>query len=969
MNFGYDASGNRVVAENESSSEEEEEEVQSSSTLDDVKERCGGSDSEADSSDDGDESSSNTSSSSSEAEIIVGEEPTHRIDQPLVNAEAILVGGARQRDQRHTFFIEHKSGGTGDQAPSTTLLLTDRKTPVEATSAFMDMLAASKNSPRVRNAALIGALHHGKTSLLQMWMEGSAESSGASADSGGYRQSVDEMERGVSIKCHVVTLIARGAALEQASHLLTLIDTPGHNDFVCEAAAGLRLADAAVLCVDVVESLLASTEAQLQRAVQQERLPVVLVLTKLDRLIVELKLPPADAYRKLRLVIDTVNNAILRFGGSDGAKMLVSPENGTVLFSSAALGFCFTLETFSVKYAAAYPGVHPAALSKHLWGQITFDGGAFKPLTNVRQRNTFVQFILEPLYKMALTQLPRSPFQAAREAVAHFFGSPAEEGLDALLSVLPPPLQRSRWLETAYQLGAGGGEVEDVEEASAAPLAVAPLVRLYAEGGAVAAVVRVVRGTLERAAALAAVDDACSEAEPCYPVKVDRMFVLTPQGPIPVLHAREGQVVFITGIGQRQGKHLALVGGAPAAAALSMLDDSEESDWLDLVRLAPCTTAPPLIHVDLELRDPRSLDSFQMALQTLQRTTPGIDAHRQETGEFTLRGYGELHLDTALRELRQVLCPNAHVSVSEPYVRFAETVLEDEGLLATAGHKWCTIGCVCGVLSREFTSAMESETIEVPACTREVADTRRQSLTNVLREEFGFDALDSANLMGLGPDTHKGPNAFFDDTLPEECALAKVGPLSSAHREAILTGFRSAVATGPLVGEVVRGVGVKLIFANIDPGITNGVVVANARTAARQALLGARPRLLEPILSCEVLCAAEEDKIEKVRDIFTQRRGVALQQHPIPATNLTRLMALVPAIDSFGLETQIRMATHGQCFPAFSFSNWDVVPGDPYDAKVRLGPLEPAQGYQLSRDFVLKTRFRKGMSAQLLVDV
>eukprot|EP00796_Vickermania_ingenoplastis_P001597 gene1597-974_t len=963
MNFGYDASGNRVVAENESSSEEEEEEVQSSSTLDDVKERCGGSDSEADSSDGDDESSSNTSSSSSEAEIIVGEEPTHRIDQPLVNAEAILVGGARQRDQRHTFFIEHKSGGTG--GPGTV----DNAAPHGPQDTGRGDVCVHGHAGRFEEFPLGCATRRLLTSLLQMWMEGSAESSGASADSGGYRQSVDEMERGVSIKCHVVTLIARGAALEQASHLLTLIDTPGHNDFVCEAAAGLRLADAAVLCVDVVESLLASTEAQLQRAVQQERLPVVLVLTKLDRLIVELKLPPADAYRKLRLVIDTVNNAILRFGGSDGAKMLVSPENGTVLFSSAALGFCFTLETFSVKYAAAYPGVHPAALSKHLWGQITFDGGAFKPLTNVRQRNTFVQFILEPLYKMvshaacggagvmalseALTQLPRSPFQAAREAVAHFFGSPAEEGLDALLSVLPPPLQRSRWLETAYQLGAGGGEVEDVEEASAAPLAVAPLVRLYAEGGAVAAVVRVVRGTLERAAALAAVDDACSEAEPCYPVKVDRMFVLTPQGPIPVLHAREGQVVFITGIGQRQGKHLALVGGAPAAAALSMLDDSEESDWLDLVRLAPCTTAPPLIHVDLELRDPRSLDSFQMALQTLQRTTPGIDAHRQETGEFTLRGYGELHLDTALRELRQVLCPNAHVSVSEPYVRFAETVLEDEGLLATAGHKWCTIGCVCGVLSREFTSAMESETIEVPACTREVADTRRQSLTNVLREEFGFDALDSANLMGLGPDTTK-------DQTP------KVGPLSSAHRE---TGFRSAVATGPLVGEVVRGVGVKLIFANIDPGITNGVVVANARTAARQALLGARPRLLEPILSCEVLCAAEEDKIEKVRDIFTQRRGVALQQHPIPATNLTRLMALVPAIDSFGLETQIRMATHGQCFPAFSFSNWDVVPGDPYDAKVRLGPLEPAQGYQLSRDFVLKTRFRKGMSAQLLVDV
>ena len=42
----------------------------------------------------------------------------------------------------------------------------------------------------------------------------------------------------------------------------------------------------------------------------QEKLPIVLVINKIDRLVLELKLPPADAYHKLRHTIDEVNNLI-----------------------------------------------------------------------------------------------------------------------------------------------------------------------------------------------------------------------------------------------------------------------------------------------------------------------------------------------------------------------------------------------------------------------------------------------------------------------------------------------------------------------------------------------------------------------------------------------------------------------------------------------------------------------------------
>lgn len=54
-----------------------------------------------------------------------------------------------------------------------------------------------------------------------------------------------------------------------------------------------------------------NTERLIKHALQ-ERLALTLCINKIDRLILELKLPPADAYFKLRHIIDEVN-AIIRF--------------------------------------------------------------------------------------------------------------------------------------------------------------------------------------------------------------------------------------------------------------------------------------------------------------------------------------------------------------------------------------------------------------------------------------------------------------------------------------------------------------------------------------------------------------------------------------------------------------------------------------------------------------------------------
>jgi len=60
-------------------------------------------------------------------------------------------------------------------------------------------------------------------------------------------------------------------------------------------------------CVQVM----LNTERLIKHAVQ-ERLAITICINKVDRLIVELKLPPTDAYYKLRHIVDEVNG-LLRY--------------------------------------------------------------------------------------------------------------------------------------------------------------------------------------------------------------------------------------------------------------------------------------------------------------------------------------------------------------------------------------------------------------------------------------------------------------------------------------------------------------------------------------------------------------------------------------------------------------------------------------------------------------------------------
>ena len=209
-----------------------------------------------------------------------------------------------------------------------------------------------------------------------------------------------EQERGVSIKSMPVTLVTQD--VKGKSFLLNAFDTPGHVNFSDEVTAAMRLSDGIVLFVDASEGVMLNTERLIKHAVQ-ERLAITLCINKIDRLILELKLPPQDAYYKLRHIVDEINALLSLYTDEESVETL-SPLLGNVCFASSKYSICFTLKSFAQLYTETYDGAMNAGeFARRLWGDMYFNSKtrkfSKKPPHGSAQRS-FIEFILEPIYKV-----------------------------------------------------------------------------------------------------------------------------------------------------------------------------------------------------------------------------------------------------------------------------------------------------------------------------------------------------------------------------------------------------------------------------------------------------------------------------------------------------------------------------------------------------------------------------------------
>ncbi len=121
---------------------------------------------------------------------------------------------------------------------------------------------------------------------------------------------------------------------------------------------------------------------------------------------------------------------------------------------------------------------------------------------------------------------------------------------------------------------------------------------------------------------------------------------------------------------------------------------------------------------------------------------------------------------------------------------------------------------------------------------------------------------------------------------------------------------------------------------------------------------------MEPVYAASVTVPQNSAGI--VYKILSQRRGHVLQDGHVAGTPLSRVDGLIPVIDSFGFETDLRIQAH-QASVSLVFDRWGVVPGDPLDRTAVTRPLASAPPLGVARDFMLKTRRRKGLSEDVTV--
>ena len=77
-------------------------------------------------------------------------------------------------------------------------------------------------------------------------------------------------------------------------------------DFSTEVSTAVRLCDGAVILIDVAEGICPQTHAVLRQA-SLENLKLILVLNKIDRLVLELKMSPLEAYNHMLSILEQFN--------------------------------------------------------------------------------------------------------------------------------------------------------------------------------------------------------------------------------------------------------------------------------------------------------------------------------------------------------------------------------------------------------------------------------------------------------------------------------------------------------------------------------------------------------------------------------------------------------------------------------------------------------------------------------------
>ena len=641
---------------------------------------------------------------------------------------------------------------------------------------------------QIRNVALAGHLHHGKTALIDMLVM-ETHDIGERLDKRVGRNRDEQLrytdihilerDRGLSTKSAPMSLVLPSG--KGKSHLVNIIDTPGHVNFVDEVAAAARLVDGICLVVDVVEGVQINAEAIIKHAVLED-IPLTLIVNKMDRLILELKLPPKDAYFKLKHVVEEVNTVITNTAPLKAASKRISPEKGNVLFACTGMGWCFTLQSFAKMYADTYGGeISTDEFSKRLWGDVFYNP---RKRTFTRKgieegsARSFVHFILEPIYKIYTHSISDSP-EKLRKVLAtlgielrpaqykadakvilklvceQFFG-PSTAFVDMIVAHVPSPAEAAESMLERYYTGPiDTGIASSMKACDQDGPLVIHITKLFNTSDAKSfySFGRVISGTVRPGMQVRVLGEGYSldDDEDQAKATVSEVMIGETRYNIPTDGVPAGNLVLLGGVDNSIVKTATIV--APQFP--------EDEDAYIFRPINHFTES--VLKIAVEPINPSELPKMLDGLRKIQKSYPLITTKVEESGEHIILGTGELYMDCVLHDLRK-LYADMDIKVSDPVTRFCETVVETSATkcYAITPNKKNRITIVAEQLDKGISTDIETGAVKIKDPIRKTA--------KFFEENYGWDKLAARSIWAFGPEA-TGPNILQDDTLPTEVRL------------------------------------------------------------------------------------------------------------------------------------------------------------------------------------------------------
>ncbi len=475
----------------------------------------------------------------------------------------------------------------------------------------------------IRNLAVAGHSDTGKTTLVSSLLCASGAVSRLNkVEDGNTTTDFDaqEIERGISIGLAACYAPWKG-------HKINLLDCPGYSIFFTETRAGVRAADAVLLCVNSVSGIEVATE-KVWDAAEEMGSPVMFHLTKMDRERADFAHILDDLKERFHRNVVPVQLPVGREDDFTGIVDLVTEKAFEFHVDGRGRGKEIPIPDSLADYVKPYRDqlIEAVAESDDNLLEKFFEEGGLSA---------------EDLYNgLRRAVRHREVFPLTMSAALHGIGPAAL--LESIVECMPNPLERKTF--PAFNIGDDEIEVETTPDGPAAALVFKTLSDPFSGKQTL---FRVVRGTFN---ADTPIWNTQKEAE-----------------------ERLGHLLSIQGKTGESVPHL-ITGDIGGVAKLKVTATGDTlCDKEQPVKLGWITVREPAIAYAIEPKSKGDDEKIGEALHRLLEEDLTLHWERDaETGEYLISGTGQLHVEIAVAKLAQRF--KVEVILHPPRVPYRETI-------------------------------------------------------------------------------------------------------------------------------------------------------------------------------------------------------------------------------------------------------------------------------------------------------